>query len=150
MGSLQNAANPKSSEGDPATDTNGPGHGPLRKQADVKRVIARLLEPLVRLLVDGVGCRHRRSRNRDLHPYPYSCDYVAGPTGHRTGERPPRGEDSPLVRPYLIAHERQLAAEEVWLAAEERRQRGRRRTLWLAVRGVDIGPGFLHGAEAAA
>ncbi|WP_406004115.1 hypothetical protein [Streptomyces sp. NBC_00987] len=118
----------------------------------MKRVIARLLEPLVRLLVDGVGCRHRRSRNRDLHPYlyPYSCDNIAGPTSRRTGERPPRGEDTPLVRPYLIAHERQLAEEAARLAAEERRQRARRRTLWLAVHGVDIGPGFIHGAEAAA
>ncbi|MCP9973864.1 hypothetical protein [Streptomyces somaliensis] len=55
---------------------------------------------------------------------------------------PPRvhfaGEDSPLVRPYLVAHERRRA--EV---------RGRR-TLWLAVHGVDIAPPAARGTEAAA
>ncbi|MFH8471696.1 hypothetical protein [Streptomyces sp. NPDC018000] len=71
--------------------------------------------------------------------HPYSCVYVAGPTVRRTGERPPRGEDSPLVRPYLEAHERRMA--------EARR---RRRTLWIAVHGVDIGPRPLRRAEATA
>ncbi|MEU2670870.1 hypothetical protein ABZ622_18725 [Streptomyces sp. NPDC007164] len=109
----------------------------------MKRAIARLLESLV-------WCRHRRKRKRDLHSYPYSCDYVGGPTAYRTGERPPRGEDSPLVRPYLVAHERQLAEEAARVAAEERRLRARRRTLWLAVHGVGVGPRFLHGVEVAA
>ncbi|MEU2431287.1 hypothetical protein ABZ611_17540 [Streptomyces sp. NPDC007861] len=53
-----------------------------------------------------------------------------------------RGEDSPLVRPYLLAHERRQA--------EARRQRARRRALWFAVHGVDIGPRVIHGREVAA
>ncbi|MGN5635551.1 hypothetical protein [Streptomyces sp. AC154] len=102
----------------------------------MKHSMARLLEPLARLRL-----RFRRRRGRDLYLYPYSCDYVNGPTAYRTGERPPRGEDSPLVRPYLVAHERRVA--------EERRRRARRGALWIAVRGVD-GPRFVRGAEVTA
>ncbi|MFJ7492104.1 hypothetical protein ACIQZB_12760 [Streptomyces sp. NPDC097727] len=69
--------------------------------------------------------RLKRPASATVHPY--SCVYVAGPTMRRTGERPPRGEDSPLVRPYLVAHEQQMA--------EMRRRR--RRTLWIAVHGLD-------------
>lgn len=118
----------------------------------MKHAIARLFEPLLRFLI--TGSRRRHPQEGDAAPYayayPYSCDYVAGSTVYRTGERPPRGEDSPLVRPYLIAHERQLAAEAARVAAEERRQRARRRTLWLAVHGVDVGPRRIHGVEVAA
>ncbi|MFF3734303.1 hypothetical protein ACFYXM_29380 [Streptomyces sp. NPDC002476] len=66
---------------------------------------------------------------------PYACAYVVGPTVRRTGERAVRGEDSPLVRPYVIAHERQLA--------EARR---RRRTLWVAVRGAGSGVRYVRRA----
>jgi hypothetical protein len=52
-----------------------------------------------------------------------------------------RGEDSPLVRPYLVAHEQH---------EEARRQRARRRALWLAVHGIDIGPRLIHGVEVTA
>ncbi|MEU1495381.1 hypothetical protein ABZ456_34680 [Streptomyces sp. NPDC005776] len=117
----------------------------------MKNAIARLFEPLVRFLI--TGSRRRRPRGwgaPDPYTYPYSCAYVAGPTTYRTGERPPRGEDSPLVRPYLVAHERQLAVEAERVAAEERRQRARRRTLWPAVHGVDAGPRHIHGVEVAA
>ncbi|MFG2403969.1 hypothetical protein ACGFR8_06430 [Streptomyces brevispora] len=100
----------------------------------MKHAVARLRESLVRF-------RYRRKRERDLHLYPYSCDYVSGPAAYRTGDRPPRGEDSPLVRPYLIAHARRMA--------EERRQRARRRTPCAAVRETG-GPRFIRGAEAAA
>lgn len=116
----------------------------------MKHAIARLFEPLLRFLITGSMRRHPHEWAAAPYPYPYSCDYVAGPTTYRTGERPPRGEDSPLVRPYLIAHERQLAEEAAQVAAEERRQRARRRTLWLAVHGVDAGPRRIHGLEVAA
>ncbi|MFI6960445.1 hypothetical protein [Streptomyces sp. NPDC050255] len=116
----------------------------------MKHAIARLLEPLLRFLITGSMKRHPQEWDAAPYSYPYSCDYVAGPTAYRTGERPPRGEDSPLVRPYLIAHERQLAADAARVAAEERRQRARRRTLWLAVHGVDAGPRRIHGVEVAA
>ncbi|MFH8754568.1 hypothetical protein [Streptomyces atroolivaceus] len=65
---------------------------------------------------------------------------VVGPTTRRTGQPPLRGEDSPLVRPYLAAHERQVA--------EVRRGR---RTVWHAAQGVDVGLLLsAHGAEAVA
>lgn len=64
--------------------------------------IARLFESLLRFLFPTGKRRRRTSAPR---AYPYSCQYVGGQTA-RTGERPLRGEDSPLVRPYLLAHER--------------------------------------------
>jgi hypothetical protein len=66
----------------------------------VTDLIVRLLEPFLNLLLPARG-----RRRRCPYTYPYSCDYVGGPTTHRTGERPLRGEDSRLVRPYLLAHE---------------------------------------------
>lgn len=56
---------------------------------------------------------------------------------HRTGERPPRGEDSPLARPYFEAHEHQVA--------EERRRRMRGGGLRIAVYGVDVDPRLMRG-----
>lgn len=116
----------------------------------MKHTVARLFEPLLRILTTGAGHRHPREGDLIPYAYPYSCDYVGGPTAYRTGERPPRGEDSPLVRPYLIAHERQLAEQAARAAAEERCQRARSRTLWLAAHGVDAGPRPTHGVEVAA
>ncbi|WP_406450242.1 hypothetical protein OG782_12365 [Streptomyces sp. NBC_00876] len=104
----------------------------------MKHAIARLFEPLLRFLITGSMKRHPREWDAAPYTYPYSCDYVAGPTAYRTGERPPRGEDSPLVRPYLIAHERELAEEAARLAAEEQCRCARRRTLRLAVHGVEV------------
>ncbi|WP_306423450.1 hypothetical protein [Streptomyces sp. JJ36] len=52
-----------------------------------------------------------------------------------------RGEDTVLVRPYLVAHERE---------EEARLRRARRRALWLAVHGVDVGPRLIHGVEVTA
>ncbi|KPC63974.1 hypothetical protein ADL29_13005 [Streptomyces chattanoogensis] len=49
-----------------------------------------------------------------------------------------RGEDSALVRPYILTSEE-------W--RERRAQRGRRRALWLAVHGYDAGPRWIHGVE---
>jgi hypothetical protein len=57
-------------------------------------LLARLVRPLL-----------RRRRPVTPPPYtdvsPYSCPYVGAPTTYRRGEAPLRGEDSPLVRPYL-------------------------------------------------
>ncbi|MFB6634339.1 hypothetical protein ACFCWY_31050 [Streptomyces sp. NPDC056362] len=72
--------------------------------------LVRLREVLARCL-GSLRRRDARSRPVPSHPsYPYSCAYVQGPTAHRTGGLPPRGEDSPLVRPYLLAHERRTVA----------------------------------------
>ncbi|MEU0371536.1 hypothetical protein ABZ070_14980 [Streptomyces sp. NPDC006283] len=89
------------------------------------RVLGYLLGPLVRFLSPKAGRSRRPPGPPAAGHLPYSCAYVGGPTAYRTGERPPRGEDSPLVRPYLVAH-------------EERQKRQRRRVLLLAVRGVDV------------
>ncbi|MEU5082359.1 MULTISPECIES: hypothetical protein [Streptomyces] len=60
---------------------------------------------MVRLLARLVRPSRRRRRPVTPPPYtdvsPYSCPYVGAPTAYRRGEAPLRGEDSPLVRPYL-------------------------------------------------
>ncbi|MEU2164248.1 hypothetical protein [Streptomyces sp. NPDC019208] len=93
--------------------------------------IARLIDPLRRLLWPPPAVDHRPAPRLPLPPRP-----THAPTPYY------RGEDSPLVRPYLLAHERRQA--------EARRQRARRRALWLTVHGVDIGPRVIHGREVAA
>jgi hypothetical protein len=107
----------------------------------MKHAIARLLKPVQRLLIPARRPRHPLEAN--AYAYPYSCDYVGGPTVHRTGERPPRGEDSPLVRPYFVAHERRVAEAH---AAEARRRRIRGGALLVAAHGVHLG----HVGEAVA
>nr|WP_244203489.1 hypothetical protein [Streptomyces rhizosphaericus] len=92
---------------------------------DVSQATARLFPPLLRLLLPPVG-RHRADDQRSFSR-PVSAARVAALSG----------EDIGLVRPYVVAHER-------------RQQRVRRRALRLAVRGVDIGPRRIHGAEASA
>ncbi|GAA2272653.1 hypothetical protein GCM10010234_04360 [Streptomyces hawaiiensis] len=59
-------------------------------------LIARLLEPFLRVLFPPRG-RRRRSAAPPLRPYvcPAACC--------RPGERPLRGEDNRLVRPYVMA-----------------------------------------------
>jgi hypothetical protein len=91
-----------------------------------------------------------RHRHRPPHPSPVPGPVVAAravPPAVVVAERSDpvpllRGEDTALVRPYVLAHE--ASREEV------RRQRARRRTLWLAVHGVDLGPRVIHGVEVAA
>ncbi|MEW2632108.1 hypothetical protein AB0903_10710 [Streptomyces sp. NPDC048389] len=103
--------------------------------------IARMLDPLLRLLWPPSPGRHRPPcAHCPLVPHPPEPEPAPTPTP--LPEPYLRGEDSPLVRPYLLAHERRQA--------EARRQRGRRRALWLAVHGVDIGPRVIHGREVAA
>ncbi|WP_327429239.1 hypothetical protein [Streptomyces sp. NBC_01236] len=101
--------------------------------------IARLFEPLLRFLLPGSG-RHRLSATAPAgsHPTP---SFHGAPTVRRAGPRPLRGEDHALIRPYLVAHERR---------SEAQRQRARRRALWLAVHGVDVGSRLIHGVEVTA
>lgn len=100
----------------------------------MKHAIARLLKPVRRLLVSVR--RQRHPLDPYAYVYPYSCAYVGGPTVHRTGERPPRGEDSPLVRPYFVAHERQVAEQR---AAEVRLRRIRGGALLIVAHGLHLG-----------
>ncbi|MEV5607885.1 hypothetical protein [Streptomyces sp. NPDC052225] len=95
--------------------------------------IARLIESLPRLLLPARG-RHRATGTPHVAPLP------ALPHPH-TAAPALRGENNRLVRPYLVAHERR---------EEARRQRARRRALWLAVHGVDAGPRIIHGMEVTA
>ncbi|MHC5701550.1 hypothetical protein OTC26_008855 [Streptomyces tirandamycinicus] len=93
--------------------------------------IVRLIDPLRRLLwppptVDHCPVPRPRCPPRPTRaPAPYY-----------------RGEDSPFVRPYLLAHERRQA--------EARRRHLRRRALWITAQGVDAGPFVIHGREMAA
>lgn len=98
--------------------------------------IARLFEQLLRLLLPAHG-RHRLAGAAPGTP-PAHCRTAPAPQ-LRTPRTPAplRGEDSPLVRPYLLTH-------------EERLRRQRRRALWLATHGVDVGPRRIHGVEVAA
>ncbi|MDT3397468.1 hypothetical protein RKE29_12545 [Streptomyces sp. B1866] len=64
--------------------------------------------------------------------------------------------DTPLVRPFLIAHERKVAERERELAArrratraERRVQRRRRWAASLAAYGIDVGPRRIHGVQVA-
>ncbi|MDX2679636.1 hypothetical protein [Streptomyces soliscabiei] len=103
--------------------------------------IARLFEPLLRLLLPGTG-RRRRAVTATVPPCAcptYSCaeERPARPFG-----LPPlRGEDNAMVRPCLVAHERH---------EEARRQRARHRALWFAVHGIDVGPRVIQGVEVTA
>lgn len=106
---------------------------------DVLHAIARMLDPLLRLLWSSPPGRHRPPCARTLPVRP-----LPEPGPGPAPEPYLRGEDSPLVRPYFLAHERRQAE------AEARRQRGRRRALWFAVHGVDLGPRVIHGREVAA
>ncbi|WP_274915492.1 hypothetical protein [Streptomyces sp. WZ-12] len=99
--------------------------------------IASLFLPLLRLLLPAAG-RHRADGTPAVAAHRIDAPRPVPPL--RSPARPPtllRGEDSPLVRPYV-------------LGVEERQglRRGRRRALWLAVHGVDVDPLRLHGARA--
>ncbi|AZS72420.1 hypothetical protein DDE74_16900 [Streptomyces lydicus] len=95
--------------------------------------IARIFEPLLRLLLPSLG-RHRAV---GVH---HAAPRVAAPAGCLTRVPVMPGEDTVMVRPYVVAHERRQRA---------RRPGARRRTLWLAVDGVVLGPRLQHGAEVA-
>ncbi|MFJ8540679.1 hypothetical protein ACIRFH_01445 [Streptomyces sp. NPDC093586] len=96
--------------------------------------IARLVEPLLRLLWPASG-RHRHRAEGGARPAPAPAAPGRRPSPH---EALLRGEDSRLVRPYLLAHEQRARAG---------RQCARRRALWLAVHGIDVGPRHIHGTD---
>jgi hypothetical protein len=60
---------------------------------------------------------------------------------HRPVDVWPFELDTHLVRPYLLTAEERRA---------RRSQRQRRRALWLAVHGIDVGPRRIHGVEVSA
>lgn len=97
--------------------------------------ISRIFEPLLSLFLPAAG-RHRAAGS------PVAGPHEDAPTVRlpRVPAEPLRGEDNGLVRPYLVAHEHQQ---------EARLRRQRRRALWLAVHGIDIGPNLIHGVTVA-
>ncbi|OII70445.1 hypothetical protein [Streptomyces sp. CC77] len=103
--------------------------------------IAQLIEPLLRLLRPQPPASHRAPFPAPRRERPRQAGALPARPAHA---REPYyvGEDTALVRPYLLAHERRQA--------EERRRRARRRTLWLAVHGIGTGPRFIHGIEVTA
>lgn len=108
---------------------------------DVLHRIALLVEPLLRLLWPASG----RHRHQNRHRAGGAAQPAPAPAAPVTSGRRPspheallHGEDSQLVRPYLLAHEQR---------AQTKQQRARRRTLWLAVHGIDVGPRHIHGVD---
>jgi hypothetical protein len=93
------------------------------------------LELLLRLLFPPSG-RHRVADRAVVAARPDGSSTDLASSCHT----PLRGEESRLVRPYLTAHETQKSV---------RLQRQRRRALWLAVHGIDVGPRLIHGVEVA-
>ncbi|WP_106980866.1 hypothetical protein [Streptomyces fulvoviolaceus] len=90
-----------------------------------------LLLALVRALLPA------RGRHRATLPQPLAQKHLLPPAP----DAQPFERDTVLVRPYLLTleerHERKL-------------QRQRRRALWLAVHGIDVGPRRIHGMEVSA
>ncbi|MEN8650301.1 hypothetical protein ABCR94_06600 [Streptomyces sp. 21So2-11] len=106
----------------------------LKKQVDMSHRIARIFEPLLRLLLPARG-RHRVAASVT------AATFVPPPPPPPVPPAWPflRGEDSPLVRPYLRVHELRELREEARL------QRQRRRDLWFALYGIDLDTRDIHG-----
>ncbi|WP_065960028.1 hypothetical protein [Streptomyces sparsogenes] len=112
-------------------------------------VIAWILEALLRLLLPPSG-RHRAADSAAATPLPHlPTPPRLAPTPHAPARPmaaaglPDHGHGVAMVRPYVVAHER---AER----RLRRLRRQRRRTLWLAVHGIDIGPRVIHGVRVVA
>ena len=88
------------------------------------------------------GIFERRQRRRVVEP-PVAAQPAPAPENRTPGVHglTLRGEDSDLVRPYVLTPEERQ---------ERRRQRQRRRQLWLAAYGIDAGPRWIHGVEVTA
>ncbi|WP_076970939.1 hypothetical protein [Streptomyces sparsogenes] len=90
--------------------------------------IAWIFEALLRLVLPPSG-RHRATHSA-----------VGRPAMRR---QPPDAQGADMVRSCVVAHEQQREQR------AERRLR-RRRTLWLAVHGIDIDPRVIHGVRVVA
>ncbi|MGW0731402.1 hypothetical protein [Streptomyces sp. NPDC002851] len=112
----------------------------LRKQVDMAHCIARIFEPLLRFFLPGPG-RRRNAGKTGLAPT-IGTPALPAPLTHRRPVLLTHGEEPPLLRPYVLT-----PAE---LRERRRTQRRRRRALWLAVHGVDLGPRRIHGVEVTA
>ncbi|GAA3099508.1 hypothetical protein GCM10010449_23400 [Streptomyces rectiviolaceus] len=93
-------------------------------------LIARLFGPFLRFLLPATG-RHRGASAASCSRCEQPAFYIELAVTDVLD-----GEGNVIVRPYLVADELRL-------------QRQRRRALWLAVHGVDVGPRIIHGMEVA-
>lgn len=104
--------------------------------------IARFFEPLLRLLFPPGG--QRRQGEAISHPALLARRRLVGCCSVvPLASPPPNGANGPLVR------SRAQAAHLRWERTELRLRRQRRRALWLAVHGVDVGPRVIHGVAVA-
>jgi hypothetical protein len=103
------------------------------------RWVVWIVQTLLRALLPSSG-RHRTGNGAACAPADQPADVPAVLPTEPVAGPSLRGEDIGHVRPYLVAFERKQEAQ---------RQRARRRTLWLALHGVDIGPRVIHGVRVA-
>lgn len=119
----------------------------------IRHALERALALILAHLLPATGRRRRRGRPRHAHATPCTLsglrlfihraavpalsDVLLAKARSRTAKRPdvpaPLDDTGPLVRPYLLAHERR------------QRQAERRAALVLALEGIDIGPWVIHG-----
>ncbi|MGW3563128.1 hypothetical protein ACWDSL_04365 [Streptomyces sp. NPDC000941] len=104
--------------------------------------IAWILKTLLRLLLPPSG-RHRAAPHQHTPPMPRPSHVPEAPAS-ATLSGAPCDAGPAMIRPYLVAHEQHEAR------AARRLRRQRRRTLWLAVHGIDIGPRVIHGVRVVA
>ncbi|MFI1736743.1 hypothetical protein [Streptomyces sioyaensis] len=105
---------------------------------DMAKNIAKIFESLLRLLLPARG-RHRPSGSL---PAVRCAEAPTLRPARVLGEREGllRGEDAALIRPYVLTPEERQ---------KRRAEYERRRTLLFATCGLDTGPRWIHGLEAA-
>ncbi|MEV7016656.1 hypothetical protein [Streptomyces sp. NPDC093991] len=119
----------------------------------IRHALERALALIFALLLPATGRRRRRGRPRPAHSAPRTpsglrlfvhraavpalaevlTQRAKSRSGRRSDDSVPLDDTGPLVRPYLLAHERR------------QRQAERRAALVLALDGIDIGPWVIHG-----
>ena len=105
----------------------------------MRNPILRLLGWILTALTPRPSGRHRAT-----HPKWHLTRHLPAPLAPQLPRhaRPLDGTTSPLVRPYLLG--------DVESHLEARRQRERRRALYLATLGIDIVPNSIHGVTVGA
>ncbi|MFE1959216.1 hypothetical protein [Streptomyces sp. NPDC059479] len=115
----------------------------------IARAFAACLRSILAVLLPAEG-RHRTAPAKAAEqpsgapvatPWPRSpyAEYNADPT-------PLTGEDTPLVRPFVIAYEKAFEAQRARVAEQEA-QRQRRLAVAAALDGFDVGPDVIHGVR---
>lgn len=111
--------------------------------------IPRVFEALLRLVLPSRG-RHRAAGDGRSAGCPEAPVALGSTVWSCSVSGPLDGDTVAMVRPYVVAHERQQEVRRLRRCAERRLRRRRRRALWLAVHGIDVGPRRIHGVRVAA